>query len=283
MLKTNSFLSKLKKQSSFLKGIFLISFGLLFAACSESSSETPDQPGGGGNSNNDEIPVTLGQAFDFEFAFKIRLYDESLGLTGQEFRFQNDRKFTVPLYVKKNGNIALRAVDFPSMVTRICRSDSELENCDSQVDSEDFPIPADLDIVVDVCPKEDAEKCGTTTKQYNGGNLIAGSGEVQVNSIEVRIRIFAADTFDKDEYPNIESDDEAAIPAQYIIAAIQTGTVLTGNMTEVGTPLSEQAITFVAGGILPPETPVIDGAEYISIMEGQFIQSLENYFEEESE
>lgn len=249
-----------KKETFFIFLIFSFVGWFCLSCGSSSTSEGGDvqEP----DEEENSVPSNLGNLTQLTFQFETQT-DSS---TNDELDLQiiYPRSFTIPLYIKEDGLVSIRASEFPKMVLRLCRVSSSSASCDVPTDDVDF----DVDLVLDACGSGRADtQCGTADPTVFFG-LVKSDGFMLVNAVAIRVRLFAVST-SSDGY-TAGSTDQGLLVLERVVVSVSTGSVTTGGLTAMGTLLENNTVKLVAGGLVPASMPKLGGANYLAILQGTF-------------
>lgn len=179
--------------------------------------------------------------------------------------------YTAPFYIKPNGQVTMRARDFPRMVLRVCPTALSDDTCDVRVDM--AAVQSALDLVFDLCGKDKTDsQCGD---QGGDSTVFEGSlnseGRLLVTSVDVRIRVFLVGASGPDGFTAGDTASGILPNLPRLEVAIQTDPEIhTGILSGIGERVNGTSVTLVAGGIVPEAMPEMGGAHYLATITGTF-------------
>lgn len=241
--------------------LFLV---LTTAACGSSGSDSKVDLGAGPQVS------ALGSAAPFTFTFKTTTSYNG-GIVDLDFR----EIYSVPLYVKSDGEVSLLAREFPRMVVRICQPSSTDPSCDVLID--DSRVGDGVDLVMDLCGEGiDNADCGPKDGTMYEGSVNA-DGHLVVTALDVRIRVFLLGGTGPDGHEALVTAGGLLpdLPRLKVVVQtdpdIKTGALIaTGSRVKVNSTDLKAEATLVAGGVIPDNMQVLSGAYYTSTMTGTF-------------
>lgn len=243
-----------------MKYLFLILLSFSFAACgSSSSSSGNNSPQGSTASVNTS---QLGTRYDFQFTFEANL-------AGGTILAANNQDYTLPIYIKENGIVSVVAAQFPPVALRVCGSSSTRRDCDVRMTQADVLGNNAADLVFDACGTngEDRadEDCGSDSdSSVYRGFYDAGTGKLYINALNIRVRLFFADSNGLTVYEE-RVEDSGFLPMDSILARLTTD-------DELGNPVEENGfMALVARDTIPTGFPEVGGEDYEVVLEGAFV------------
>lgn len=237
----------------FLYLLFLI----IAAGCgSSSTSPQPVDPG-------PEVSA-LGSVAHFTYQFQTTTTTDS-----GTFDLNFPETYSVPLYIKPDGEVTVLAREFPRMVYRLCPLGSTDTTCNINLD-----LPAlgnGVDLVMDLCGEGVANAdCGPKDGSLYDGS-VNSEGRLVIPALDVRIRIFLLGGTGPDGYTADVTDSGILSNLPRLQVVVQTDPeIKTGILSDIGTRILNKEAKLVAGGIIPAGMAQLSGAHYISAMTGTF-------------
>ncbi|MDO8519593.1 MAG: hypothetical protein Q7T11_05460 [Deltaproteobacteria bacterium] len=239
-----------------ITALFLI---LTVVSCSNGSGEAEREADLGGPQVSAMGSPAL---FTYTFLSKSTYGEEVVDLIFPE-------TYTVPFYIKPDGQVTVLAREFPKMVLRICPTSSADPLCDVPMDAKG--LGEGVDLVMDVCGEEQGHaECGPKDGSFYEGSLNE-EGHLLVAALEVRIRVFLLDGDGPDGF-------EASVTASGLFpnlprlkVVMQTDPeIRTGILSGIGSRVAEKAAVLVAGGIIPEGMEALSGEHYLAALDGTF-------------
>lgn len=239
--------------------IFLLFFTI--TACAGSGLDEDDE--------FDEDPdpglSALGSSVKLTYQFSNQLSTDD----GDFPEFVYPTEYEATFYIKDDGEVSLRAKDFPRMVLRICPSDTTMTDCDILFDND--AVSFGIDLVLDLCGDGlDHDDCGDSDPTIFKGTLTS-EGRLVIPTIAVRSRIFLVGTSGPDGRTADDTDSGILPTLPRLITVVRTDPAIeTGELEGIGERVNDRSVKLVAGGIIPDGMPELGGAHYLSTITGTF-------------
>lgn len=224
-----------------IKYIFILCISLSIISCSDNNENSNNNP----DTNTSPEPADPNLSTEtLLFNFGLLVQAESPDDDGLSITIPFLEQKTLPISLKPNGSISIKARDFPRYVLRLCKLGSQIDNCTQ----ESSQVPTDLDLVLDLCGFEEPdENCG----RDGGDNTLSlgkinDDGSVSLLQVPFRLRLFAV-TDQLDGF-TAEDTDLGLSESDRIPVNLVTGTSSTSLLAGSGSRLNENILHLVGTG-----------------------------------
>ncbi len=259
----------------FTTWLLVLLIGLNCAGSSNPVSDSGDDSGLAGalSGKNQTDDTTVASDVVMSFQFALSIYPENTADFGDEINIALDRDFELPMSVGENGKLAFYAPEFPTIIYRICSTQSTSSRCDLYSDIEGL---VDMDLVFDACDRlvKDHAECGAADDTLYEGELDA-SGNLNFDNIAIRTRLFFVTTSGSSGYTATPTMPGSIDDLSRISLDLTTFPVTVSNDVYKGQTNTNTGEVEVLGyGTIPDKTigdmPGLGVSEFVTEIDGRF-------------
>ncbi len=235
-----------------------------FAACGGGTT-APSTSGSGSASENADSNTNLNLSFSLDMILDAS--DEA-----PDLEISLDDAYTLPLFLDSDGSLTAMATDMPTMIYRVCATDSTRTGCDT---FSDLTVGLDVDLVIDACGRLiDNDDCATDTTEFSGS--IDADGTMEINDLSIRVRAFLITGTASGS--TADEEDSGLLTFNRIVIDLTTGSASTGDYAEVGSPVENSEVTLVAAGTIATDSEDLSTTGFIATLTGSFDEDPFDFF-----